>query len=130
MPGDLVVWRGHVGIAMRMPSSSTFYSSSGRGLRTEYYERTYWAEREGSPAVSTDTFCEAPAGLTATNVSGPANNAKSKRRPYVPPVRERNRRCAISRDKLAGKRRVGPQQTPSLPSPLNRPLYFPPVSWS
>ena len=40
-PGDLVVWRGHVGIVIN-PAKPTFYSSVSSGLRTEYYDRPYW----------------------------------------------------------------------------------------
>jgi hypothetical protein len=40
-PGDLVVWRGHVGILIN-PTKHTFYSSVSSGLRTEYYDGPYW----------------------------------------------------------------------------------------
>jgi hypothetical protein len=40
-PGDLVVWRGHVGIVIN-PAEHTFYSSVSSGLRTEYYDGPYW----------------------------------------------------------------------------------------
>ena len=40
-PGDLVVWRGHVGIVIN-PAKHTFYSSVSSGLRTEFYDGPYW----------------------------------------------------------------------------------------
>ncbi len=40
-PGDLVVWRGHVGIIIN-PVKHTFYSSVSSGLRTEHYDGPYW----------------------------------------------------------------------------------------
>jgi hypothetical protein len=40
-PGDLVVWRGHVGIVIN-PAKHTFYSTFSSGLRTEYYDGPYW----------------------------------------------------------------------------------------
>lgn len=43
-PGDLVVWRGHVGIVIS-PVQHSFFSAmrSGRGL--EFYDSPYWAAR-------------------------------------------------------------------------------------
>src|ERR1700757_1499389 len=42
--GDLVVWRGHVGIVMDSKQHS-FYSSVSSGLRTEHYDDAYWRAR-------------------------------------------------------------------------------------
>ncbi|HEV1995182.1 MAG TPA: hypothetical protein VGR03_12705 [Candidatus Acidoferrum sp.] len=42
--GDLVVWRGHVGIVMNSREHS-FYSSVRSGLRTEFYDSDYWRAR-------------------------------------------------------------------------------------
>ena len=46
-PGDLVVWRGHVGIVIDAVEH-TFYSSVRSGLRTEYYDAPYW-RAQGRP---------------------------------------------------------------------------------
>ncbi len=43
-PGDLVVWRGHVGIVMD-PHEHSFFSSVNSGPRTEYYNSAYWRAR-------------------------------------------------------------------------------------
>jgi len=43
-PGDLVVWRGHVGIVVD-PTEHSFYSSVTSGLRTEVYDSPDWRAR-------------------------------------------------------------------------------------
>jgi NlpC/P60 family protein len=43
-PGDLVVWRGHVGIVVD-PGERSFYSSVTSGLRTEFYDAPVWRAR-------------------------------------------------------------------------------------
>jgi len=43
-PGDLIVWRGHVGIVMD-PKAHSFFSSVTSGARTEYYDSAYWRAR-------------------------------------------------------------------------------------
>ena len=43
-PGDLVVWRGHVGIVVD-PGDRSFYSSVTSGLRTEFYDAPQWRAR-------------------------------------------------------------------------------------
>jgi len=43
-PGDLVVWRGHVGIVVN-PAEHSFYSSVTSGLRTEFYDAPHWRAR-------------------------------------------------------------------------------------
>jgi hypothetical protein len=43
-PGDLIVWRGHVGIVVD-PGERSFYSSVTSGLRTEFYDAPEWRAR-------------------------------------------------------------------------------------
>jgi hypothetical protein len=43
-PGDLVVWRGHVGIVVD-PREHSFFSSVSSGPQTEYYNSPYWRAR-------------------------------------------------------------------------------------
>jgi hypothetical protein len=43
-PGDLIVWRGHVGIVVD-PVEHSFYSSVRSGLRTEFYDTPSWKAR-------------------------------------------------------------------------------------
>src|SRR2546421_5356066 len=45
--GDLIVWRGHVGIVVN-PRKHSFYSSLRSGLMTDYYDTAYWNSR-GTP---------------------------------------------------------------------------------
>ncbi|HEX2715936.1 MAG TPA: NlpC/P60 family protein [Candidatus Acidoferrales bacterium] len=42
--GDLIVWRGHVGIVVD-PKKHAFYSSVRSGLRTEFYDAPQWKAR-------------------------------------------------------------------------------------
>jgi NlpC/P60 family len=46
-PGDLIVWRGHVGLVLD-PRQHFFYSSLRSGLETEDYTSAYW-RRRGTP---------------------------------------------------------------------------------
>lgn len=43
-PGDLVVWRGHVGIVIR-PSRHVFFSLMSTGPAIDDYEAPYWTSR-------------------------------------------------------------------------------------
>ena len=43
-PGDLIVWRGHVGIVLS-PRSHSFFSSVTAGTRIQDYGSTYWQAR-------------------------------------------------------------------------------------
>ena len=43
-PGDLIVWRGHVGIVID-PAEHSFYSSLNSGLGTDFYDAAYWKAR-------------------------------------------------------------------------------------
>jgi cell wall-associated NlpC family hydrolase len=44
LPGDLVVWRGHVGIVVK-PSEHIFFSYLSSGPGTDNYETEYWRHR-------------------------------------------------------------------------------------
>lgn len=43
-PGDLVVWRGHVGIVMN-PQVHSFFSTTSSGARIQNYRSAYWRTR-------------------------------------------------------------------------------------
>lgn len=43
-PGDLIIWRGHVGIVID-PDEHSFYSSLRSGLGTDFYDAPYWKAR-------------------------------------------------------------------------------------
>jgi cell wall-associated NlpC family hydrolase len=45
--GDLIVWRGHVGLVID-PVAHSFYSSLGSGIQTDQYDNRYW-RRRGRP---------------------------------------------------------------------------------
>jgi hypothetical protein len=46
-PGDLIVWRGHVGVVVD-PEETTFLSALRSGVRVSSYESHYW-QRRGKP---------------------------------------------------------------------------------
>lgn len=46
-PGDLVVWRGHVGIVVH-PAQHIFFSAMRSGLGIDSYDAPYW-KRRGQP---------------------------------------------------------------------------------
>lgn len=71
-PGDLVVWRGHVGIVTD-PVEKTFFSSVTSGPRTENYEARYW-RAQGRPRFYR-YFLSAANELTAANASVHASGA-------------------------------------------------------
>lgn len=82
-PGDLVVWRGHVGIVTNAVEHA-FYSSVSSGFRIEYYDAPYW-RAQGRPRFYRYVLPSA-AELTASNVSSPVNNAMGQTRGLVLPV--------------------------------------------
>lgn len=43
-PGDLIVWRGHVGVVVD-PEHTTFLSALRRGVRVSSYTSRYWRRR-------------------------------------------------------------------------------------
>jgi len=121
-PGDLVVWRGHVGIVID-PVERTFYSSVRSGLRTEFYDGPYWRE-QGRPRFYRYVL-PGTAGLTATNVSVLVNNSMDQTPDLIVPVRKE-----VSEAPPIGTNsptRVGsPTLSPGRTSPLNRPMVLPP----
>ena len=82
-PGDLIVWRGHVGIVTDA-AEHTFYSSVSSGFRTEYYDAPYW-RAQGRPRFYRYVLPGA-AEVTASSVSAPANNAVGQTGGLVSPV--------------------------------------------
>jgi NlpC/P60 family len=79
--GDLVVWRGHVGIVINA-AERTFYSSVSSGLRTEYYDGPYW-EEQGPPRFYRYVLLGS-GELSATNASASVDNSK----PLMVPARK------------------------------------------
>lgn len=73
-PGDLIVWRGHVGL-VRDPRQHSFYSSLRSGLETEDYTSAYW-RRRGTPRFYRYRAANHPTILTARQVA-PRNDLGS-----------------------------------------------------
>lgn len=63
-PGDLIVWRGHVGLVTD-PRSHLFYSSLRSGIETEDYTSAYW-RRKGAPRFYRYRSSERSGFLTAS----------------------------------------------------------------
>jgi hypothetical protein len=84
-PGDLVVWRGHVGIVIDGVDHS-FYSSVRSGLRTEYYDGPYWRTL-GRPHFYRYVLAGS-ADFTTTSASRPANTPKAQTKPITLPARK------------------------------------------
>lgn len=68
-PGDLIVWRGHVGIVVR-PSRHVFYSFLRSGPTTDNYESPYWMSR-GRPRFYRYVKNVSCAGCTSVSTTFP-----------------------------------------------------------
>jgi hypothetical protein len=78
-PGDLVVWRGHVGIVIS-PVQHSFFSAMRSGHGIEFYDSTYWQAR-GRPR-----FFRYLKAASRTQFSAAARNANLK--PRSPSIAE------------------------------------------
>lgn len=66
-PGDLVAWRGHVGIVIN-PTQHTFFSALRSGLGVEHYDSGYW-RRRGHPRFLRYTRETIPTVLATTQAA-------------------------------------------------------------
>ena len=73
-PGDLIVWRGHVGVVID-PRQHFFYSSLRSGLDTEDYTSAYW-RRRGTPRFYRYRAASDPTILAARQAT-PRNGQES-----------------------------------------------------
>lgn len=73
-PGDLIVWRGHVGIVVD-PGQRSFYSSLGSGLGTDVYDSRYWRGR-GPPRFYRYVLGSTPGHAVAAAPAGPRSVEK------------------------------------------------------
>jgi len=121
-PGDLVVWRGHVGIVTDA-AEHTFYSSVSSGLRTEYYDSEYW-KAQGRPRFYRYVL-PVPAGLNAGNASAPVKDEAAQTGATVVPVRKEIADAPTAGTSLPAKA-VSPALSTSATSPLNHPSALPP----
>jgi NlpC/P60 family len=110
-PGDLVVWRGHVGILID-PLEKTFYSSVSSGLRTEYYNGPYWREL-GRPRFYRYILRVSPE-LRTTNIAAPGDNSLSQTKALNVPERKEIAEPSLLENNLPAKAEPGalaPNQT-------------------
>jgi cell wall-associated NlpC family hydrolase len=70
-PGDVIVWRGHVGIVVR-PSRHVFYSFLRSGPTTDNYASPYWISR-GNPRFYRYVRNVSCAGCTSVTRTFPQN---------------------------------------------------------
>jgi hypothetical protein len=119
--GDLVVWRGHVGIVINSVEH-TFYSSASSGFRTENYDAPYW-RAQGRPRFYR-YILPGPTELTAINASAPVNNSAAQSKTVM--VRSHT---DIANEPLLGTDLPAKVESPALSSspssPLNHPLTLP-----
>lgn len=120
-PGDLVVWRGHVGIVIDA-IERTFYSSVRSGLRTEYYDGPYW-RAQGRPRFYRYVLLGS-ADLTATNASAPTTNSKAQTKALIAPVHKEIADAPPLGTDLPTNVK-SPTTSPSPTWPLDRPFVLP-----
>lgn len=107
-PGDLIVWRGHVGIVLD-PMEHSFYSLVSTGLEAQDYLGTYWKTR-GRPRfyrykvekVEVLTAVRAPAASRAANSQKTGDSATlvEEQSPVVAPNPNRPPKTVSERTKV------------------------------
>src|SRR6202162_2448879 len=98
-PGDLIVWRGHVGLVLDA-RQHRFYSSLRSGLQTEDFTSAYW-RRRGSPRFYRYRASSNPTILTARPTSPQIDTQGGFRTQLVSQsVTDDSRTNVISRDSL------------------------------
>jgi hypothetical protein len=119
--GDLVVWRGHVGIVINAVEH-TFYSSVSSGFRTQYYDGPYWRS-QGRPRFYRYVL-PGHVELTATNASAPVINSAAQSKTLMVPVHKEIADAPRLGTDLPAKVEA-PAPSPSPTTPLNRPKALP-----
>jgi hypothetical protein len=120
-PGDLVVWRGHVGIVTD-GVEHTFYSSVRSGLRTEHYDGPYWRE-QGRPRFYRYVL-PSSSDVTATNISEPVNKSKFQTKALMVPAHKEIADAPALGTELPSKVE-SPPTLPSPTSPFNHRVVLP-----
>jgi hypothetical protein len=119
--GDLVVWRGHIGIVIDA-AQHTFYSSVSSGFRTEYYDGPYW-RAQGRPRFYRYVF-PSHVELTATNASAPAVNSAAQSKTLIAPAHKEIADSQPLATDLPSKVE-SPVPSPSPTTSLNRTVALP-----
>ncbi|MCI0351711.1 MAG: C40 family peptidase [Acidobacteriales bacterium] len=99
-PGDLIVWRGHVGLVVQ-PGERSFYSSLGSGIQTDEYDNRYWRKRGTPRFYRYLTSGSDKATLLAARVRSPQPPATS-RTPLQPAESELDTRATVDRSVTPG----------------------------
>jgi hypothetical protein len=119
--GDLVVWRGHVGIVIDA-AEHTFYSSVSSGFRTEYYDGPYW-RTQGRPRFYRYVL-PGHVELTATNTSAPVINSAAQSKTLMAPAHKEIADAPPLGTDLPIKVE-SPAPSPGPTAPLYRPMALP-----
>ena len=120
-PGDLVVWRGHVGI-LTDAVHHTFYSSVSSGFRAEYYDGPYWRD-QGRPRFYRYVL-PGPAELTASNASASVNDSAAQSKTVMVRSQTEIPDVPLLGTDLQAKVKL-PASSPSPTPAFNRPLALP-----
>jgi hypothetical protein len=115
--GDLIVWRGHVGVVTD-PRAHLFYSSLRSGLETEDYTSPYW-RRKGVPRfyryrITNDgRYLTAHARVTNRTQESDANETRQARQASAPRVVSVNQ---TSREQISPSANTEDDAIPESPS--------------
>jgi NlpC/P60 family len=135
-PGDLVVWRGHVGILIS-PTQHSFFSAMRSGRGVEFYDSPYWQGR-GQPR-----FYRYLKSSSRTQLSASARKADSKPSGSTKPGSHElvqadeesapatgtssGRQSSRNESASGGRRTAGEAAAPAVISELNPPAMPSPV---
>src|SRR5215470_10633573 len=107
-PGDLIVWRGHVGIVIN-PKDHSFFGSTSSGTRIEHYDTAYWRARGNARFFRYVTSNPVPAknGASAMSVMN------------LPP--EQPPKAEASRGSTANRPNLQKVKAPTAATPASKP---------
>jgi hypothetical protein len=124
-PGDLIVWRGHVGIVVD-PGERSFYSSVTSGLRTEFYDAPQWRAR--GPARFYRYAAVTRGSLTQANARLPQLTKESVQVIAAPQVEDSRGNASGVAEPITNSTDSTTTVTPDLEFPLSRPTLEIPLS--
>lgn len=103
--GDLIVWRGHVGVVVD-PDERTFFSAVTSGMRTHSYSSPYWTRR-GKPRFYRYLLASAAPPQLIAAASHPPSKARKQagsRNPSPALNTKLSRKLASAALRVAGRR--------------------------
>ena len=121
--GDLIVWRGHVGIVVN-PKEHSFFSSVSAGARKEYYDSAYWRARgharfyrylTSSPARGSGRTTEAANGPLVQQPKTQAASSGAENRQTLQPVKTTPAVADKPRSEVAPAGAIRADNSPPIP---------------